>query len=446
MVSLPGRVFPEFAAVDPAIREGLIVPFYDNGGVFIGTIWVVHTQDSKQFCANDVRIMDQLAVQLVLALKLVREQHDLRTIRAMLDDPDIVLDPTAAQTGSEWPHLAGWTDGREVRAEVAEFVEASAFRNSVLASSGDCMKVLDLDARVQFMNQGGIVLMEVSDPDSIIGVDWLKVWSGDEAALAQEAFHSARAGEAARFRGEAPTFAGTPRYWDVHLTPIRDQQGEIRHVLATSRDMTDHRRIEQQRELLAGELDHRVKNILAVVAAIAHQTFRPPIPMDKATEVFIRRISALGEAQSILTNSSWNSADIGVVVHGALDPLRSDVNRFLIDGPPLELAPSRALALALAIHELGTNATKYGALSQPGGMVSIQWTTSKTVDGDLLTFRWRESGGPRVMLPESRGFGSKLIERALAAEFRGTVRIDFEAAGVVCTLTAPIDSRSHVKD
>lgn len=441
VVSQPGRVFPEFAGVDPQISEGLIVPFYDTSGEFLGTIWVVHTTSDKHFSLNDVRVMESLAIQMVLALKLSREQSSIRHLRQVIDGAS---DDGSGPTSSALDRNAadGWSEGAALHLDLADFVEANAFRESVLASSGDCIKVLDLDGRLLFMNRGGTGLMEVSDPASVLGLDWPATWKGAAALLARDGFDTACRGTAARFRGDAATFAGTMKHWDVQLMPIKDRDGRVSQVLVSSRDITEQKRIEEQRELLAGELNHRVKNILAMVVAIAHQTLRAPATIESAAEAFTDRIAALGEAQSLLTSSTWNSADIGVVIAVALAPHRSSEDQFVVGGPSIELEPSRALSLALATHELATNAAKYGALSRDGGRVQVKWDIVPAEDGDHLSLEWREEGGPTVVSPKARGFGTRLIERALAAEFRGNVRIDFEDQGVICRLLAPMKGLS----
>lgn len=437
IVSRPGRVFPEFSAVEPAIEEGMIVPFYDNGGQFMGTIWVVHTKPGGRFCANDLRVMEQLAVQLVLALKLMREQSGTREIQQMLDrslDAHEFTEPAAYSSPDLGEPALSPVDS--LKNDIAHLVEASAFLQSVLASSSDCIKVLDLKGHIEFVNDGGLRILAVPDIDMMRGWLWQDAWTGAERLLAEDAVKNARQGNASRFRGTSPTFAGEEKFWDVQLTPIRHNGDSISHILAISRDVTEQKRVEQQREILAGELDHRIKNILAMVVAIAHQTLRAPATLEAASKAFVARISALGEAQSILTRSSWESADIDIVIRGALAAHQNgaDDPRFLIDGPSLHLPPSKALSLALAIHELATNAAKYGALSTDKGRIDIRWSMGE----EHLRLAWRESGGPAVTEPEHRGFGSRLIERALAAEFRGKVRIDFAPQGVLFELVAPV--------
>jgi PAS domain S-box-containing protein len=335
-------------------------------------------------------------------------------------------------------------DNRAPQEHVFDQLGASTFLRSMLDSSVDCIKVLDPSGIIQYINDGGVRLLSADSAEQLKGRNWLKRWSDSQEQAAAAALAEACAGRTGHFQGVAPDLRGAQKHWDVKLTPIRLQgeHDDIRFVLAITRDITDQRRAEQQRELLAAELDHRVKNILTVVSAIAHQTLRPPATLEKASELFVNRLSALSKAQAILTKSAWNGADMAMVVEGALAAYQDEgaETRFIVSGPPIDLAASKALSLALAIHELATNAMKYGSLSSVNGTVAISWSIGKSGDIPMLRFEWREQGGPPAQAPVARGFGSRLIERALAAEFRGKVQMDFAPEGLVCSLTAPLKS------
>jgi hypothetical protein len=235
---------------------------------------------------------------------------------------------------------------------------------SVLSGCGDCIKILDLDGRLQFMSEGGKPVMEVDDFSSLKGCPWPDFWAGQgnlDAALAVEA---AKLGETARFKGAADTAKGTPRYWDVQVSPIFGPDGKPIHLLSISRDITEEWRATselkdsvQRQAVLADELQHRIKNTLAMVGAIANQTIRGE-DVVAAREAFAARLVVLGRSHDILTQTSWASAPILEVVNGALAAHRSGDRRISISGPEVELQPKPALALALAIHELATNALK----------------------------------------------------------------------------------------
>lgn len=224
-------------------------------------------------------------------------------------------------------------------------------------------------------------------------------------------------------------------------TGMRRGQSEISEVgvaidefldeLDRSREMS--RKAEQHRGLLVRELDHRVKNMLATVQALASQTFRS---QDRRGDVesFHQRLSALAQTHSILVSEQWRRANIVDTIKAGIDLFDGSNGRISIDGPSLDITPRAALTLSMAVHELCTNAVKYGALSTPEGRVQIAWRVQET--DDLFLFDWTESGGPLVTPPTRQGFGSRMIERALAAEMSGTAQLDYAPTGLVCRVRA----------
>lgn len=188
----------------------------------------------------------------------------------------------------------------------------------------------------------------------------------------------------------------------------------------------------ERRELITEELKHRIGNLLAVVHAIARHTFSSADP--ESMENFSARLHALAAAQKLLIDSESRAATILDVVMNSVAPHCPDGDRARISGPEVALDGRRAHALTLALHELATNAAKYGALSAETGWIEIMWTGA----GGRLEFCWREHGGPLVAPPQRRGFGSSLITRNLAGAFAGEVDLDFNGAGLVCRLRAAI--------
>ena len=182
---------------------------------------------------------------------------------------------------------------------------------------------------------------------------------------------------------------------------------------------------EERRSLLLREMNHRIKNVLAAVQAIANQTFK-----DRATPDSIRtfgsRLAAMAAAHDLLVTEQWESADLHQTVTAALAPFGSDRRRrFVIDGPPAQISARAALSMSMALHELCTNAAKYGALSTPAGLVSVRWWLAEAEPGPRFCFTWTESGGPPVAAPERAGFGTRLIETALASELSGSARLEY---------------------
>ena len=220
---------------------------------------------------------------------------------------------------------------------------------------------------------------------------------------------------------------------------IRDPDGRPVRVIGVTYDISDRKAAEEQQRLLMQELAHRVKNTLAMTQAIATQTLRNAGSLEEMRETFGSRLLALARAHDLLIKGNWTSMSIRSLVAGALEPHDDGLpGRFTIDGPDLDLGAQAALGLALALHELGTNAAKYGALSVPEGRVAIAWAVRGSGTDARFRFRWVEQGGPAVATPSRSGFGSRLIQRGLAASFGGDVRLAFRAAGLALELDAPV--------
>lgn len=217
--------------------------------------------------------------------------------------------------------------------------------------------------------------------------------------------------------------------------------GVASHWVGVCIDINDRKQAEEHTQLLINELNHRVKNNLATVQAIAVQTLRDTVPLPMAKKDFMARLRALARAHDVLTRENWESATLGEVVMDALEPHGGEVDaRYEIGGPSIRLDAKTAISFSMALHELSTNAAKYGAFSVPTGRVRVDWQIQEGGAEPSLRLVWRETGGPPVARPERRGFGSKLIERGLAAELRGEVQLNFELTGVVCTIDAPLSS------
>lgn len=433
------------------------------------------------------------------------------------------------------------------------------FMRSVLAASDDCIKVLDLDAKLIFMSEGGQRVMEVSDFNAIAGCPWPEFWRGEGHALAKAAIETARAGGVGRFRGKADTMRGNARHWDVQVTAIPGADGRPEKLLSVSRDVTETRNAEdllsrsqarlnlalgaagmigtwewnldtnliqadehfarvygvdpeeaargapleiftrrfhpddmpefeaalarlfegeevfsseyrvfqdngsvawllargrlihdettgrpvsfsgaavditarkaseEQREDLAHEVAHRMKNTLAMVQAIVSQTLRSATTLEDGSQAITGRLAALARAQDILFRTSWEEAEIHDVVDGALEVHQTSGGQIHTSGPTLTLTAQQALGLALALHELATNAAKYGATSTPDGRIDVSWTMAP--EGDFA-FDWSESGGPPVTPRTRTGFGSRLMERIVASYFGGVGTVEFAPAGL----------------
>jgi two-component sensor histidine kinase len=191
--------------------------------------------------------------------------------------------------------------------------------------------------------------------------------------------------------------------------------------------------------LLVNELNHRVKNTLATIQSIASQTLRnAPDPAD-ARRKFEARLVALGRAHDALSEDKWQSADLREIVDGVLETYAAkDSRRLHVSGPPLQLPPRCALMMSMVLHELATNAAKYGALSDSRGEIFVDWVAFDRDDREMLRLHWKEAGGPPVRPVERKGFGSTLIEQGIAGQLGGSAKLEFAAAGLVCTIECPI--------
>ncbi|GAB6842934.1 PAS domain S-box-containing protein [Methylorubrum rhodinum] len=229
---------------------------------------------------------------------------------------------------------------------------------------------------------------------------------------------------------------------------IRDAAGRAVRMIGAMLDISERKRAEEHQRLLTGELQHRVKNTLALVQAMASQTFRDAPDLGAAREAFAARLISLGRAHDILTQSSWTEAPIAEVVDGALAVHRgAAASRIRASGPNVPLAAKPALALALALHELATNAAKYGALSNDSGSVDLRWHVVHEGGAPRFCLTWSEQGGPPILAqPSRRGFGSRLIERSFAAEVGGGVKLTYAPTGLTCRLEASLASMQENND
>lgn len=448
--------------------------------------------------------------------------------------------------------------------------DREAFLSGVLASSTDCIKILDLDARLTFMSEGGKEVMEVSDFNAIHGCPWPDFWQGRGNADAQAAVALAKAGKSSSFIGKASTMAGNERWWHVAVSPVIGADGKPSSILSVSRDITAIRDAEaessrltrivenskdfigvigldgsvsfvndaglamvgversrlaamsfadffapedadaihaevlptvdregswagerqlrhwptgeaipvlcnvfpivdpdgsalgyatvtrdnrgqhqarRQQELLNDELSHRLKNVMAVVQSVASQTLRQATDLPSANEALAARLTALSQATDVLTAKAWMEADLHEVIARTLAP-HGVGDRLDLNGPAIILRPQVTMAFALALHELATNACKYGALSAENGRVALSWQVSDdtVADESRLHMEWRETDGPPVSPPNRHGFGSRMIERSLRAYFHGEAQLDFQPTGLVFTLNAPLAEAGRVRD
>ena len=224
-------------------------------------------------------------------------------------------------------------------------------------------------------------------------------------------------------------------YFTFCYSPIRDENGLVRGMMDTVIETTGTVEAQRQATILNRELEHRIKNMLTVISAIVNQTLQATASDREARDALIQRIGALGKAQSLLTRASFAEADIRDVVEEGLAPFQDDTGRICVKGPPVMLSSRQALTLALAINELATNALKYGALSNTTGTVHVTWEAGRRGTEDPFRLTWTETGGPAVVTSGRKGFGSRIIEQVLGADFSGEAILIPDPAGLRCELS-----------
>jgi two-component sensor histidine kinase len=215
--------------------------------------------------------------------------------------------------------------------------------------------------------------------------------------------------------------------------PIADDSGETVEWFGAASDITDRKRGEELSKLLTLEVHHRLKNTLSLVQAIAHGTFKSDAAREELA-AFDARLRALGSAQDVLIRSEWDSANVREVVSRALRAMPQ--SRLDLDGPTALIGPGEAQGLALVVHELCTNASKYGAFATQDGRVTIRWAT----EGSLLNLEWRESGGKPVRPPTHQGFGSRILQSVIRRDAGGSVELDYAPDGLVCRIELPLST------
>ena len=283
------------------------------------------------------------------------------------------------------------------------------------------------------------------DFDEVIHILWPKQWADE---IAQRFRHTLATGEsyevpeAIRERLDRKVV----EHYEWRIDRIQLSGGAF-GVVCYFRDISAQVAAREQLKLLIDELNHRVKNTLATVQSIAVQTLRNAPTVADGRQALEARLMALASAHDVLTREHWEGASIYEIVEGSLAAYRTKRygSRFNVDGPNIRLLPKAALALSMALHELATNAAKYGALSNSAGWVNLDWSVTNGSSRRFL-FRWAEIGGPPVTVPERRGFGSRLIERGLAQDLDGDIRLDFAATGLICTIAAPLDEIGGATD
>jgi PAS domain S-box-containing protein len=233
---------------------------------------------------------------------------------------------------------------------------------------------------------------------------------------------------------------GSECWATIFINPVRDEGGALVQHFVSLVDVSKHKQDHAQAKTLIDELNHRVKNTLSTMQSIVWQAFKNASDKEAIRESIEARLFALSRSHDLLTREQWESAGLVDLVNGALGPFgvaNGRTERFSITGSDVRLPPKTILALGIALHELATNAVKYGAFSNDAGSIVIAWAIESTPMGERLILRWQEKDGPPVLPPSHKGFGSQVLERGLGHELEGEVHLDYQSNGVVCTINIP---------
>ncbi len=315
---------------------------------------------------------------------------------------------------------------------------------AIVESSQDAIISNDLNGIVTSWNAGAEKLFgytaseaigrPISILDGTIPTDWPKTLARlrDDERIVQ--FDTMRIGK-----------GGVPMQVSVTISPVREGNGRVAGASLVARDISERKTAERKAELLLGELDHRVKNILAIVASVVTQTLKTtPTPEAFAEEVE-GRVRAIAKAHSLLTRAGEGKVSLHAIVAMELAPYDRGNGNVVITGGDIPLTPKAGMALAMAMHELASNAAKYGALSVDTARLTVEWDLTGAQEPRTLFITWTEQGGPPVQPPERRGFGTTLIERAITDGLDADVRREFLTAGLRCSFAIPFtDEIGHL--
>jgi PAS domain S-box-containing protein len=378
------------------------------------------------------RRYDSIAVQSALVVPVISGEKYRAMLFAHHPEPKQWTAHEAALLRAATEQV--WREVSRARAEVALRRSEERYRR-IFEQAHDIILTAGLDQIITDINPAAAAAMEAARED-IVGHSIREFVTG--AGFEQTTrmlTQKVREGGTTHHNLDVIARSGRTMNWEINSTLTLDEAGDPVGLHAIARDVTERRRAEERQQLLVNELNHRVKNTLALVQGLALQSFREDREPGEARAAFQQRLAALAAAHDLLTREHWEGATLDELVGQAVGHANLPEPRISASGPPVTLGPKAAVSLVMALHELATNAAKYGALSSPAGRVTIGWTAE---GGERLRLDWEESGGPPVAPPARRGFGLRMIERALAADLGGGVRLDFAPAGLVCRIEASL--------
>ena len=335
--------------------------------------------------------------------------------------------------------VATFIDITELKSTQAEIAAARDYAEAIVETVRNPLLALSGDLRVRSANLAFYTTFNVSEADTTGRLVYDLVdgqWNTPPLrTLLEDLIPNRQQIDDYEIEFEVPHLKTRCMLLNARRIDSGDTHGEL--VLLAIEDVTERRDSARHQELLVGELSHRVKNTLTVVQSIASQTLRHSSSLELFGEAFQGRLQALAGANDAVIDGSWKGVTLRHIMQRALRPFGIDGQVVFAEGPELNLRPQACLALAMILHELATNAVKYGALSVPLGLVTIGWRINAVGKNQTIDIEWAESGGPPVETPSRRGQGTRFIERSIAYELKGTATVAFPAKGLRAALSFP---------
>lgn len=370
---------------------------------------------------------------MAIALKENREVRGMEAVAERPDGTHIPFEPYPTPLHDKEGQLTGavnmlidLTDRKHTESRLA----------AIVASSDDAIVSKTLDGIVTSWNAGATRIFGY-EPSEMIGQPILRVIPEHLHSEEQDILARLRRGEridhyeTIRLRKD-----GTPVNVSLTVSPLYNAAGRVIGASKIARDITERVQATERQKALVDELNHRVKNTLATVQALASQTIRGEGLSQDILDVFNARLLALSKAHDQLSREGWQHADLRAVINGVFAPYGN--TRLTLEGENVLIAPKASLTLAMVLHELATNAVKYGALSAPLGNLAVKWHVTNGDGSRVLCLDWHESNGPPVGAPKRRGFGTRFIDRAISTEMEGRSVLQFAPAGVRCHMEIPL--------
>lgn len=444
LFSHPERYYHSLSSTAPLIDEALLIPFYVDGKA-VGTIWIIAHDASRRFDSEDLRVMTNLAQFASAACQTLRAREQLAT---ELTDTKL-LQGLSAQLIHEADTSALYEKVMDAAVNIMRSDFASMQMHYPERGSSGELRLLafrgfqpqaakfwewvrtdsQCTCGVALRTGRRIIVSNVETSDFLAG-------TADQATYLQTGIRAVQSTPLVSRDGKLLGMIST--HWRKPYQPSERDLRLLDILARQAADLIERKQAEETQRLLLAELSHRVKNTLTTVQAIAGQTLRSAKSNSEFVVNFNGRLQALARAHSLLTHSSWAGAYLHEILREQLT-IEAGSDRVAYSGPVVFFPAQTALHLALVLHELGTNARKYGALSVPEGRLDVMWTGPTGGAESAIELIWTERNGPEVRPPDKSGLGSILIERSLES-FGGTTSIRFEPSGLCCTIRLPVKS------